>query len=299
MASLSIHYGTIDKYIDITSICLKVCYFHPFILIPAGDPARSNLFTDPHDGSLKSIFISVDGIKYNTYDHTLRLKINVETYEVTSITMDSANERLKKIHSQLTFAHGSLYDEYPEQVFACHYLTGKEKVLEIGANIGRNTLVIASILENNANFVTMECEPTIVTQLTENRDSNGFTFHIEPSALSKRKLVQSGWNTSVVEHVTADMTLVPTITLEELRTKYQIVFDTLVLDCEGAFYYILQDMPSILDGINLIIMENDYSDLSQKQAIDAILRKNGFHVDYAEEGGWGPCKPFFYEGWKR
>jgi FkbM family methyltransferase len=172
-------------------------------------------------------------------------------------------------------------------------------VLEIGANIGRNTLVIASILEDNANFVTLECEPTIVKQLTENRDSNGFTFHIEPSALSTRKLVQSGWDTNVVEHVTDGMVLVPTITLEELRAKYPIAFDTLILDCEGAFYYILQDMPSILDGIKLIIMENDYWDLSKKQAIDVILRANGFYVDYAERGGWGPCEPFFYEVWAR
>ena len=30
-------------------------------------------------------------------------------------------------------------------------------------------------------------------------------------------------------------------------------FDTLILDCEGAFYNILKDMPEILDNINLII----------------------------------------------
>ena len=29
---------------------------------------------------------------------------------------------------------------------------------------------------------------------------------------------------------------VNTITLEELNNKYNIEFDTLVLDCEGAFY---------------------------------------------------------------
>jgi hypothetical protein len=33
------------------------------------------------------------------------------------------------------------------------------------------------------------------------------------------------------------------ITLEELNRKYNIMFDTLVLDCEGAFYYLLMEMP--------------------------------------------------------
>ena len=39
------------------------------------------------------------------------------------------------------------------------YLTGKEKVLEIGGNIGRNSMVIASIIDNN-NFVSMESANT-------------------------------------------------------------------------------------------------------------------------------------------
>jgi FkbM family methyltransferase len=300
MSALSICYGTIDKHINVTGICFQSCYHHPCIVIPAGEGTRCYYFTDPHFNSLKSIFISLDGKTYHIYNHTVKVSINVQTCEITTVSVqDTSRQRLQQIHSTLHLAHGFFHDEFPEQEIACRYLTGTEKVLEIGANIGRNTLVIASILEDNSNFVTLECEPAIVKQLTENRDRNGFTFHIEPSALSKRKLIQSGWDTKEVEHVTDDLVLVPTITLEELRKKYPIAFDTLILDCEGAFYYILQDMASILDGINLIIMENDYWDLSKKLEIDIILRKNGFYVDYVEGGGWGPCQSFFYEAWKR
>jgi FkbM family methyltransferase len=74
------------------------------------------------------------------------------------------------------------------------YLTGNEKILEIGGNIGRNSLVIASILNTN-NFVSLECDVTISQQLTENRDLNKFSFHIESAALSNRKLIQKGWDT--------------------------------------------------------------------------------------------------------
>lgn len=75
------------------------------------------------------------------------------------------------------------------------YLTGDEKVLEIGGNIGRNSLIIASILKNNDNFVTLECDVNIAKQLTENRNLNNFKFHIEQTALSNRKLIQQGWET--------------------------------------------------------------------------------------------------------
>jgi len=72
-----------------------------------------------------------------------------------------------------------------------------------------------------------------------------------------------------------------------------------VLDCEGAFYYILRDMPDILKGIRLIIVENDYTEIRCKIEVDRILSENGFHVDYVESGGWGPCEPAFYEVWVR
>ena len=181
---------------------------------------------------------------------------------------------------------------------AVRFLTGKESVLEIGANIGRNSLIIASILENN-NFVTLESDPSIAIQLQENRDLNNLHFHIEPSALSKRKLIQKEWNTIESDTLLDGYKNVNTITLEQIHSKYNIVFDTLVLDCEGAFYYILMDMPEILNNVNLIIMENDYHDISHKQYIDEELFKNNFYKVYVEAGGFLPCYYNFFEVWKR
>ena len=94
-------------------------------------------------------------------------------------------------------------------------------------------------------------------------------------------------------------TKVNIINFEQLKEKYNIEFDTLVLDCEGSFYYILLDMPEVLDNIKLIIMENDYSDESHKKYIDNVLREKGFIIDYIEGGGWGHFANNFYEVWKK
>jgi len=56
------------------------------------------------------------------------------------------------------------------------------------------------------------------------------------------------------------------------------------------------DMPEILNNINLIIMENDYQDISHKKNVDDILIKNNFYRDYVEPIGW--CENFF-EVWKK
>ena len=183
---------------------------------------------------------------------------------------------------------------------AVRFLTGNEKVLEIGGNIGRNSLIIASILQDNNNFVTLESDVNIAKQLTENRDINNFKFYIENSALSNRKLIQHSWDTIPSDILLDGYNWVDTITLINLKNKYNIEFDTLILDCEGAFYYILMDMPEILNNINLIIMENDYNNISHKNYIDEILTKNNFIIRYTECGGWGgPCYNNFFEVWKR
>lgn len=58
-------------------------------------------------------------------------------------------------------------------------------------------------------------------------------------------------------------------------------------------------MPEILDNVNLIIMENDYHHISQKQYVNKILKDNLFYLDYVEGGGWGPCSNNFFEVWKK
>jgi hypothetical protein len=112
-------------------------------------------------------------------------------------------------------------------------------------------------------------------------------------------LIQAGWNTIVSDIVLPGYKPVNIISYQELLQKYSITFDTLVLDCEGAFYFILQDMPEILDTINLILMENDYIDITHKQYIDSVLVANKFSVIYSQSGGWGPCENEFFQAWKR
>ena len=295
---MKVFYGIRGNGIDVTDICLSKLTKNNIITIPSGDVYRAYLFSDPLYGVLKQVFI-LNGDKLTAYDDLCTIKINLLNNTVTTTSENDITNRLANIHSTLKINYGSLNEELPEQKMVVRYLTGDERVLEIGGNIGRNSLVIASILKNSQNLVALESDVNIATQLTENRDLNNLNFHIESSALSKRKLIQLGWDTMPSDTLKDGYTWVNTISLEQLKQKYSIEFDTLVLDCEGAFYYILMDMPEILEGINLIIMENDYYDISKKTYIDEILKACHFYVDYTESGGWGVCANNFFEVWKR
>ena len=310
---IKIEYGIVGNLVDVTSIALTKLSKNGIVFIPKGDDLRAKHFKDHLFGVLKTVFVTTDftgepnAVECN---HLTNAYIDIQMKKI--YMNDDAPEEIKQlhitkqqllsaIHSKYQLNYGSFQHEYPEQLMAVTYLTGNEKVLEIGANIGRNSLVIAHILQqsNNNNFVTLECDLNIAKQLTHNRDVNNFGFIIETSALSKRKLIQKGWVTIASDVVLDGYTPVNTITWDELNAKYNIPFDTLVLDCEGALYYILMDMPEILTNINLIIMENDYYDITHKKFIDNILKEKGFYVDYSETGGWGPCYNNFFEVWKK
>lgn len=207
---------------------------------------------------------------------------------------------LKQIHTQLSLLHGSLLEEYYEQLMAALFISPSDKVLELGANVGRNTCVIAKILKKSKNLVALESDPNSVKLLTENRDHNKLSFKIEDSALSKISLIQSGWNTIPSEDVLPGYYKVKTITYSELKKKYKIKFNTLVADCEGALYYILRDEPNMLKDFKKVIVENDYADINHYNFVNSLLLANGFKVVYSQPLPVDinfPCKDFFYQAY--
>ena len=293
--AMKITYGLPEKNIDITDVIQTKHTSNSVAYIPSGDIKRARIFSDPLPNILKSIFITVNGI---TTMYTDKSELYIDFKNGLVFT---ENIPLQELHKSLSLDFGSFQDELPEQKMAVRYLTGNEKVLEIGGNIGRNSLIISSILrlQNNRQFVVLETDRNIYLKLIHNKDLNDLVFYVENSALSKRKLIQKGWETIQSDELLPGYTNVKCIDWEALCKKYAIEFDTLVLDCEGAFYYILKDMPEILTNIQLIIMENDYTNISHKRYVDMILRKYRFAVDYQESGGWGPCYNCFFEVWKR
>jgi len=286
---MNITYGIEDSYINITETAKSRHMKLSVIYIPPDDNVRAKLFADPIFGTVKSIF--VNGERYD--DKTpifidtisnMVYTVSIPDHVMEIYPQEALAAKLTAMHKKLRLVHGSFHDEFPEQKMAVRFLRPGDRVLEIGGNVGRNSLIIASIVGQES-LVVLESDPGIANYLRENRDANGMSFAIEASALSLRPLVQKGWDTIVSDTIPEGYKRVDTITLNELREKYRTPFNTLVLDCEGAFYYILHDMPEILDGITTIIMENDYYDRSHKSYIDQTMTVKGFACIYSESLG--------------
>lgn len=310
---MRLYYGTDNRYTDITDLALKLCVLNNVLTIPAGDHERAALFGDPLANVLKNIKIEDDnGGGTVFFSHAQDITISMIDTHITNPITERRNQywqtlkqeqdpdkKLHAFHPLIRIDFGDIAGEYPEQKMAMIFVKENSKVLEIGGNIGRNSCVIAQILENSKNLVVLESNPRHVYELTANRDQNNFHFQIEPSALSLKAMAQSGDNTIVSEIVPQGYFKINTITWTELTAKYNIDFDTLVADCEGALYFILKDMPEMLTNIRTIVMENDYWNINEKEGLDGIIRANGFKRIYVQSGGWGPCFDRFYEVWQK
>lgn len=209
-----------------------------------------------------------------------------------------AYQRLNDIHKKVHLLHGDINAELPEQLLSANFLPSNAKVLELGADVGRNSCVIATILDDSSQMVSLETRPDAARFLEENRLHNGLKFHVKNAALSKVGLVQRGWVTIPSEVDLPGYTRVPTVTFDQLMAEFGIVFDTLVCDCEGALYWILKDEPRLLDNIHLILIENDFQCAEHQQFVANHFRQSGFSVLHNEGGPyWGEHS--FYQVWAK
>lgn len=314
---MKIFYGYDDQhYVNVTSTIFNQCMKGSQLVIPTGDYERCQIVGfDPYPGVLKHILVvDYTGGRYR-FEHGRVCSLSFESvlqqlretgpktwWNQTGKHIADETARLEGLHQHLTCDHGSLKEEYPEQIMVLRYVKEDAKVLEIGGNIGRNSLVLSTILANTDQLVVLESHPAIVPQLVHNLHQNGFDTRVGASALSYTPLIQNGWDTiplSDAKEEHAGWKTVPVVTFEELQSKYAIQFDTIVADCEGALYYLFKDHPEVLDNIHTIIMENDYKDIDHKTMVNAILGLKGFSRIYHEAGGWGPCQEFFFEVWQK
>ena len=313
---MKFYYGYDDNhYVNVTDKVFDKFLFDTGIFIPSGDEHRAAVFGDPYPGILKHVLVVDSFGIYHKFHHTkdISIKINSISNQLSELNnprkwyanvgknIENPEERLQQLHKHIELNNGYMGDEYPEQLLAIKFIKPDCKVLEIGGNIGRNTLVIGSILNDSKNLVSLESDPENANILKNNLHCNKIDAQVEASALSQHRLIQRGWNTVPLldNNIPEGWKEVSTITFDDLNKKYNIEFDTLVADCEGALFHILKDDPSVLTNIKTVIIENDFTDIAEKEFVNQVFEMHGLKCVYAEGGGWGPCYNFFYEVWKR
>ena len=237
-----------------------------------------------------------------TFEHLKNVLLDNNNYSLRNMLGSSYD--LQKIHDFTRLLIGSMKDELPEQELALEFIRPDDHVVELGSNIGRNTIVLSCILTDpSKQLVTFECNPDFIDILRFHRDINGLEFQIINSALSKRPLYIRDWETTTERNINSsdEWKEIKTMDWKTMEDTYPEFHPTvLVADCEGALYPIFKDdSEEILKNLRCVIMENDYHDIDQYIYVQTQLVKHNFLCHKTIGGGWGPCANFFYQVWIR
>ena len=111
---MQILYGTENRRIDITQICLKLLTQNNIVTIPSNDHTRASLFTDPVVGIEKQITIFLNN-SITSYDIHQTIKIHLLTNEVRYYSDMDISKQLSNIQKSLKLNYGSFLEELPEQ----------------------------------------------------------------------------------------------------------------------------------------------------------------------------------------
>lgn len=256
----------------------------------------AGIFTAKHLPWYKNYYIN--NLPINELKNYLKNNISSTTSKLINST-----DILNVIHRNLKLLNGTFDEEIIEQKMSLDFITSTDRVLELGGNIGRNSLIISTILDNSNQLVVLECNKDSAKTLKQNRNLNNFNFTIIDKALSKHRLCQIGWFTYKLkdnEPILPGSFEVDTINLQELKNITNLDFNVLVCDCEGCLYNILIEEPSFLDNFEKVLLENDFWDHPEQESfVHQRLRDLGFKVMFKADLDFYRPRPDFWQAWIR
>ena len=159
--------------------------------------------------------------------------------------------------------------EVQEQHDANLYIKPDDKVLELGARWGGISITINKILKNKKDHVAVEPESIVWDALEKNRDRHYCEFKICKGAISNKPLKMNdggyqGFGNYTSHVVDGDVNLFKI-------SDFDIDFNVLVVDCEGALQNFYDENKEFFKQLRLILFERD-----RKEACDYDYLENEF-----------------------
>jgi FkbM family methyltransferase len=167
-------------------------------------------------------------------------------------------------------------------------------VLELGARYGTSSCAISHQVASMGTVVSLEADASLWSVTATNLRANNCTSTrlvkgVLGVARMRRSRRRNGskW-TTVFEQVRdvdgSDVEAVNAFTPQALQAKFNVQFDTMVVDCEGCFGAIIQAFPAFIRQLETVILEADYGLGLQKLGyvnytnVKAAMLQHGFTV---------------------
>lgn len=170
--------------------------------------------------------------------------------------------------------------EREEQLLAEKHIRPHHVVLELGARYGTVSYFINKNIGNPTNQVSVEPDSRIWNALERNKKLHNCEFNIVKGFVSRKKLglenmdAYEGYGTNSKPD---DNSQIPSYSLEEIESKYDLSFNALVADCEGYLETFLDENPKLLNCLEFVMYERDGQSYCNYDKIERNLKEKGFY----------------------
>lgn len=170
--------------------------------------------------------------------------------------------------------------EKPEQELAEKYINKDDIVLELGARYGSVSCIINSKLSKKTNHVCVEPDSRVWHALNKNKIINNCEFNIVNGFIGKYKMnltnLDMYYGGYASTFIYDENSKIPSYSLDEIKDKYNLIFNVLVADCEGYLEVFFDENPQLYNELRLIIFEEDYPEKCNYKKIRESLNKHNF-----------------------
>jgi FkbM family methyltransferase len=163
------------------------------------------------------------------------------------------------------------------------HLNSNAVVLELGGCIGVVSNKLNSLLFNKMNHVVLEPNIIVSEFLTKNREINNSSYFIENTVISNDKFIDFFiyddvlWSSFFNRNTKLDKKIsIETTNIISLKNKYNLIFDTLVLDIEGAELELLIDNSFINNFISVFVEfhRDVYGNIGYEKCKSSLIANN-------------------------
>lgn len=177
-------------------------------------------------------------------------------------------------------------EELYERTLISNFLDENACVLEIGGGLGYVSKTIKNKLKNNNHVII---EPNV--KKANNLKEKG--YNVFPGVISNRNLYfqrnnKEYYYTNYIPNLNS--ILINNITnVKNLKKNFNINFDTIIADCEGALPQIMLDNPELYN-CKMIILEYDWYFKSCTNFRNLLIKNYNFKSLYQLPLHWKPSK---------
>jgi hypothetical protein len=206
-----------------------------------------------------------------------------------------AKPSLADIHFLSPLNGGRWNEEVPEAEFIHWAVHAGDKVLEIGANIGRSGIVAAHCAAPGGFVVSSEADPSRLERAKANAGPSLPIRFVPAISATELFLPEQSLHGGIAAATSsggapsktgATMVRVPTMHPRQIVDQ---PWDVVIADCEGCFSVLLQEILSakqLLNATRALVLENDDSSLHRQKATNRQLLDLGFQQTVCVAHPW-------------